>query len=1408
MNSVAREFADGGIKSSQTDVAASPSLPEEKGTVSTSDSQTAELIHDVSEQNVSSLPVLDRDREETSQQLPEMITDWDVLPQEDAPGESVSATEPIVLSRIRPSDTTMYVKTCINPEKYPQDSLRTDFKFIHDTGAVATILSKDCYDQLPDAVKPTLQWENLKVLGPNGEEIPIYGRCTCNLQFNGKSFTHSLLVCDIMEDGIIGTDFLYKEHDCQICVESLKNSTRKKNYWIIDNHHQVPLYQYKHIKSSINLLIRRTVTLKPGQEYLVRTKAPGHLNDADYLITHLPNETKGSVAIAKTVSTPTRGDVIVRLTNVDQRPLTLPAGTPVAVAQHLTNSIITDPMESVSSSPKKTRTQRYNESRQRRRHREHIIRQVAVGEDDSTPLLPAPVQDLYDRSKDGLNDSQQQVLRNILIERADYFAQDDADFGFTEIVEHDIDTGNQQPIRQRMRHAPLGLQDQEQQLVNDMLEHGQIEPSSSPWASPVCMVKKKDGSIRFCIDYRKLNDATIKDAYPIPNIQDCMNTLNGGKYFCTMDLKTGYWHVGMTQRARERSAFVCKQGLFQWKVMPFGLCNAPATFERLMEIVLKGMQWKICLVYLDDIVIFGTTFEECASRLCQVMDTLHAAGLKLKAKKCLLFQRQVQFLGHIVSDKGIMSDPEKVAEIQNWPRPTEGLRLGKRKIPFVTQVKSFLGICSYYRKFIPNYAKIAEPIQRYTRNEEDLTWTKEAEAAFVALKESLSTSPVLAYPQTGKPFYVDTDACEYAMGAVLTQKDDQGRDHPIIYMSRCFSDAERRYCIWRKEMLAVKMAVKSFEPYIIGQNTTVRTDNSAVQRMMKMPELSMQNASTIQYLDSLNIKIIHRKGKDHLVADALSRKPEIEAHRCKQCTKDIEKDSISQSVTTQTEFKSQDTQDIPVARVITRAADNPTATYRDWNLPGWDPTSLKLAQEKDPDLLFIKDLLTKYASRPFWSEISDKSYSIKVLWTDWTDLILQDDLLYRRRKAMANLPEKLQFIVPSTLRRDLFDHIHGSAFGGHLGIRKTLEKIRERFHWPRLPSDVKCWIQQCDLCVSVKKTPRHTHARLQVYLVGNPLERIAGDILSKLPLTKRGNREVLVIGDYFTKWMEAIPVPDQKATTVARAILEHFIYKFGVPLSLHSDQGTNFESAVWKELCKMLGVEKTRTTPFHPQSDGMVEKFNATLLSMLRASIQEDKRDWDDLVPILAMAYRASIHDATGFTPNMLMLGREVTLPADLVLPIDRPEGYTYAAYVDDLRTHMETVYEQVRKNNKWAIERQKKYYDIHSAYKTLQPGDKVWLDGPDIANSNVAWKLKRRCTGPFLILSHHGGITYLLAIGCDRYKRVHVDRLVPYLGTQQPRWMIPYLKQLEEAKQTKYHSACTNTDLSVPPAADDLITT
>ena len=501
---------------------------------------------------------------------------------------------------------------------------------------------------------------------------------------------------------------------------------------------------------------------------------------------------------------------------------------------------------------------------------------------DISTGIPEIITELKENSYENLNNNEKLLADKLFEGMASVFAKDDMDLGRTNVAEHIIDTGEAQPIKQR----PVAFKGEEEKEIKKMLEKDVIQESNSPWGSPIVLVKKKDGTTRFCIDYRKLNLVTKGDCYPLPRMDDCFDSLSGAKWFSTLDLASGYWQIPVHPKDREKTAFISKSGLYEFKVLPFGLSNAPSTFERCMESVLRNLQWQTCLIYLDDIIVFGKTFEEHIERLREVLCRLQQAGLKLKPSKCRLFKKSVLFLGHTISEEGLSTDPKKTEALRSWPEPTS-----------VTEIRSFLGFCSYYRRFVRNFSHIARSLSNLTSKNVKFSWSEECQKAFDELKSKLHQSPVMAYPKKDCDFILDTDASDQGIGAVLSQKQD-GQEKVIAYGSRTLNKSEQRYCVTRKELLAVVFFMNYYRHYLIGRHFLVRSDHKPLQWIFKLKDPTGQLARWLETLTSFDFTMGYRMGKAHNNADGMSRHPcppyactcyefeeSLDCGPCKKCEK-------------------------------------------------------------------------------------------------------------------------------------------------------------------------------------------------------------------------------------------------------------------------------------------------------------------------------------------------------------------------------------------------------------------------------------------------------------------------------------------------------------------------------------------
>ena len=603
----------------------------------------------------------------------------------------------------------------------------------------------------------------------------------------------------------------------------------------------------------------------------------------------------------------------------------------------------------------------------------------------------------------------------------DVFVAPDGKLGKTKACEgHRVVTGDTLPVRQRLRRVPPKRRKVIEDFVQDLLAQGCIKPSKSDWATPVVIVTKKDGSPRFCLDYRKLNAVTIKDAFPLPRIDDALDQLANRKYYCTLDLASGYYQLPMHPKDSHKTAFITHEGLYEWLVLPMGLANSPATFQRCMAQVLKGLIPDTCLAYLDDIIVFGDDYEETMKNLELVFDRLRQANLKLKPKKCRIFQSRVSYLGHIVSQNGIQTDPTKVEAIKDWPTPTD-----------VKGVRSFLGIASYYRKFIPNFATIAHSLTRLTMKDVNFRWTAEEDTAFEELKNYLITSPILSYPRDDGKYIVDTDASNFGIGAVLSQIQD-GHERVIAYASKSLSKSQSRYCTTKRELLAVVHFLGvTFRHYLLNENFTVRTDHSSLTWLRSFKDADGMLSRWLSILGQFDFDIQHRKGVLHLNADALSRRPPRRCPRldCPDCYPDSDLQECNLisfinrgerqrrcETTNEEPLVSHDTRSIPLMAI------SPIKDPREGHI--WDLVKLRRQQLLDPDIRAFMELLTEHPNaKPGLEVIRPLSQNVKLFWGMWDDFFIENDVLYRHPDQNCGIN---RFVVPLRLRRQVLVLLHNN----------------------------------------------------------------------------------------------------------------------------------------------------------------------------------------------------------------------------------------------------------------------------------------------------------------------------------------------------------------------------------------------
>jgi hypothetical protein len=872
------------------------------------------------------------------------------------------------------------------------------------------------------------------------------------------------------------------------------------------------------------------------------------------------------------------------------------------------------------------------------------------------------------------------------------------ELGCTSQVKHSIDTGDAKPIKRNPYRIPHALKPVVEEHIDDMLQREIIEPSSSPWSSSIVLVQKKskDGSVkyRFCVDYRALNAVTKPDAYPIPNITDTLDSLGKSKIFSVLDMASGYFQIAMEPEDKEKTAFSCHKGHFQFVKMPFGLNNAPATYQRCIDVVLMGLKGIDCLVYLDDIICFSATIEEHAEKLQTIFGRLEQANFKIQPEKCVFSTDTVEYLGHICMPQGIRPDPEKIKAIEEYPVPRT-----------VRDIRAFIGLAGYYRRHVQNFAELAKPLTNLTKKDVPFECTEVHQKSFKELKRILSTEPLLIYPDFSQPFIVACDASTKAVGAVLAQLHD-GQEKPIAYCSRQLNAAKSKYSVTELELLAFLFATKQFRCYLYGHKFTVYTDHRALKWLLNLQDPSSRLTRWAIKLSEYDYVVEHRPNTRMRHADAHSRSI----------------NSIEKSLVLSKEV-------------------------------------IREEQERD-------DLCNEY-----------KGYD-----NFWLD---DEGVLYHQRPK-----EQPRVVIPVTLVHTVITSYHDLPFTAHQGVSRTVEFISRKYWWETLRNDVSEFIKKCDACAK-RKTGHRVTAPLGEALVAREfLDVVSLDVIGPLPLSERGNKYLLTFIDHYTRFCDAILIAKQDTETIAREFVVRIITQYGVPKKLLTDRGANFTSALIKETCKLLKIQKLQTSSYHPQGNGICERMHKLLIDMLSHFVRKDAKDWDLFVPYAVMAYRSMPHCSTKYSPYYLVYGRDMRLPIE---DDWRPQLGDKALEESDYEEHVRMLAKRLHEANKIASEQSKlshetakRYYDRQAKLVPYKKGDLVYLHDP-VYKRGIAKKFSYQYKGPFEIEQRISPLIYRIRLTDGTSTVVHINRLKKASDQAGSSSAIPLSRSSDKIKSLKW---------------------
>lgn len=881
-----------------------------------------------------------------------------------------------------------------------------------------------------------------------------------------------------------------------------------------------------------------------------------------------------------------------------------------------------------------------------------------------------------------------------------------------------VDPYSKPPSRPLYRLSRPEMAEAERQ-VQLLLQKGFIEPSTSPYGSPILFVQKKDGSLRMVIDYRALNRLTVKNKYPMPRIDDALDQLQGATVFTSLDLTSGYHQIRISEEDMPKTAFRTPQGLFQWRVLPFGLTNAPATFQTVMNNVFGPFLNKFVLVYLDDILIYSKTEEEHCEHLRKVLGLLREHRLYANLRKCTFARPELAYLGHIVSAEGIKVDPHKTAAITNWATPSS-----------LSELRSFLGLATYFRKFIRGFARMAVPLHHMSKKGVPWAWTASCQRAFDEVKHALTNAPCLAFPDFSLPFEVHTDASLAGIGAVLYQN-----QRPIAFESRRLTPAEVNYPTGEQELLAVVHALTVWRCYLEGApEFRVVTDHKAITYLDSLPQLSRRQTRWAEFLSRFTFRWDHVAGSSNMVADALSRHPVgydaphwmLNAVVVSGCLMSSELPPCMPAVPVQHKICA-----------VTRAMSSTTAVTPD-------------VGESCPVSTWKDKFVQGYLADPWFKESANVE-----------NMIPHDGFL---------LHEGSKIVVPNAfgLRSFLLKELHASPYAGHLGVTKTMKLVARHYWWPTMAKDVERFVTTCHLCQKNKARQGKPAGLLQpLELPHVPWQTVTMDFITQLPRTTDGHDAILVVVDKLTKMVHLVPTSSRAtAEQTATLFLNHVWKLHGIPRVIVTDRDPLFTSNFTRALCQMLGTKQAMSTAYHPQTDGQTERVNHVLEDMLRMYVSKSQDDWDQKLACAEFAMNNAEHSSTGSTPFMLNYGHHPWLPVS-VLPQDRVPGA--AGFVQ----RIQRLIAEARRAHRVATERQRLAANVKRRDVKYSPGDWVLLSSKNLRFKEGTPKLLPRWVGPFQIAKPVGTQAYELVLPA-RWKIhdvFHVSRLERYRrdGTVQP---------------------------------------
>lgn len=945
-------------------------------------------------------------------------------------------------------------------------------------------------------------------------------------------------------------------------------------------------------------------------------------------------------------------------------------------------------------------------------------------------------------------------------EFADVFGLKDDKITTNNFYSQKLKLSDNTPVYIKNYRIPKVQKDEIHRQINKMLDDQIIEPSTAEYNSPVLLVPKKSQNgikkWRLVIDYRQLNKKLVGDKFPLPRLDDILDQLGRAKWFSVLDLVSGFHQIPLDEESRDVTTFSSESGAYRFTRLPFGLKVSPNSFQRMMTMAFTGLTPERAFLYMDDLIVIGCSEQHHLANLRKVFETCRKFNLKLNPEKCKFFRKEVTFLGHKVTDQGILPDENKYIIIQKYPTPRSA-----------EEVKRFIAFCNYYRRFIPNFANIANPLNKLLKKNIKFVWTDQCQHSFEKLKNCLLHPTILQYPDFSKAFILTTDASKEACGAILSQKFGDN-DLPIAYASKSFTKGEINKSTIEKELAAIHWAIKYFRPYLYGQKFIVRSDHKALIYLFSLKDPSSKLTRMRLDIEEYDFVIEYIKGKDNVGADALSRisvdeLKEIHYKSVLAVTRSMTKTKLKSDIKNMTDCENEPIKFVSNFDMYDKNELN--------KLPFVQfvvqPTFIRIMVGKGKKIISEKIVKDGFGLDQILSQLEQMADDLNIneiklslldpIFENFSINELKTIGLQILKKLIVKLYNENEPLIISNKedKMRLMKQYHDNpAFGGHCGQKRLLKKLKAQFRWKNMSKDVARYVKSCIKCMTNKAKIKHKEEMILTPTPQKAFDIVCIDTIGPFVKTDQNNVYAVTLQCELTKYIVIIPIPNKEAKTVAKAITENFILIYGLMKEIRTDMGTEYKNEILHNLTRNLDIQHKFSTAYHSETIGGCERNHRVLNEYLRSYINDTGSNWDEWTSYYSFCYNTTPSTYHDYTPYELVFGKKVELPSTITTKVD--PIYNIDAYENEIKYRLQVSHKRAKDYLDKVKMKRKIEYDKSINTLKINKGDLVL-----ITNENRT-KLDPWYVGPYVVLDSEGPNCILKANNGKQIK-IHKNRIQVY---------------------------------------------